>query len=60
MQYGNESIHFSMYYGNDTILLKSKRETTQDILKVWYGNDPIFLKVLADFDSILCERVIPK
>ncbi len=39
---------------------KSKREMTQDILKVLYGNEPILLKVLTDFDSILCERVMPK
>ena len=56
--HGNDWNFFSMFYGND--FEKSKREMTQDILQVLYGNEPILLKVLTDFDSILCERVMAK
>ena len=39
---------------------KSKREMTQDVLKVLFGNASILLKVLTDFDTMLSERVMPQ
>ena len=33
---------------------------TQYVLKVLFGNASILLKVLSDFYSILCERVMPQ